>query len=216
MSLRLASGVEIGSVLVVDDDPSARQGHSWLVEDLELVPVPVDGDPTLPAAEIYAELVPGLADALVCDHHLRKRNYANFNGAELVAALYKRTPAVLCTRWEEVVLDEIRPLRDRIPVLLRELDEENLLAAFNTCVREFVDGPAPDRVVYRTQAHVQEVSNDAIFIQLPGWTSLHVFRIGLRDLPAEIGSLHVDQRIHVHANLGADDSSEVYFKDWSL
>src|ERR1700691_2137229 len=92
-------GRDIEKVAIIDDQPSARRGYSYTVQDAELTPLPVEGP--LPGSAIDYLDASALAlktDAGVCDFRLSARAYASFSGAELVAQLYRRQfPALLCT-----------------------------------------------------------------------------------------------------------------------
>jgi len=216
MTLVLAGSREVSSVLVVDDEEDARRSYSWLINDLDLDPRLVDA-PHPPSLEAFADRIPGLADAVLCDHHLRTHNYAQFNGAELVSLLYERVPAVLCTRWEERDIDEIRPYLDRIPALLRRTDEESLRRGLESCAREFVEGRPPSRRPWRTQVHVQEVERDTVYVNLPGWTSLHMFGLRHAAFPPHVrDALTEDLRLYAEVNLGAEAPEDVYFRAWTL
>ncbi len=216
MTLLLPGPREVSTVLVVDDEDDARRSYSWLIEDLDLHPRRVEA-PDPPSAEAFADRIPDLADAVLCDHHLRKHNYAQFNGAELVSLLYGRVPAVLCTRWEERDIDEIRPYLDRVPVLLRRTDEDSLRSGLESCAREYTEGRPPSRRPWKTQVHVQEVEGDTVYVNLPGWTSLHVFGLPRAAFPPHIrAALTEDLRLYAEVNLGAEAPEDVYFREWTL
>src|SRR5712692_3818558 len=95
---------EIRAVSVVDDDAEARGGYALPLEDLELKSVLQEGP--LPPLDEFSLAVWARSDAALCDHHLKKGDYADFNGAEAVAAWYEAGfPAVLCTKWENAQID---------------------------------------------------------------------------------------------------------------
>lgn len=216
MTLLLPGPREVSSVLIVDDEDEARRSYSWLIADLELDPRRVDA-PDPPSLRAFADRIPELADAVLCDHHLRKHNYAQFNGAELVSLLYESVPAVLCTRWEERDIDEIRPYLDRIPVLLRRTDEDSLRRGLESCAREYAEGRPPSRRPWKTQVHVQEVEGDTVYVNLPGWTSLHVFGLRRAALPSHVDAVLTDDlRLYAEVNLGAEAPEDVYFRTWTL
>ena len=93
-------------------------------------------------------------DALVCDHHLRVTNYADFNGAELVArSIGLGRLSVPCTRYTGTEVELIRPFLPQIPVLVRpdELNEpDELLAALTECALELSGEIAPERKAWQT------------------------------------------------------------------
>ena len=64
---------EINRVLILDDDPAARDGYAYPVEELQLEAIRVLGPIETPES-----FVGGVkpSDAVVCDYHLKKRSYA--------------------------------------------------------------------------------------------------------------------------------------------
>src|SRR5947207_1141764 len=104
----------IEKVAVVDDKPDVRQSLSYSVEDASLTPVLETGP--LQGLDESVRRLSSLAEAALCDFQLRVSQYAQFDGAELVAALYRAAmPAVLCTRFEKSNIDDIRRFRSQIP-----------------------------------------------------------------------------------------------------
>src|ERR1035438_3862082 len=86
----------ISTVAVVDDDPGARESYEYVLQDAHVTPVGEAG-PLGQLADFVGEAKRRM-DAVLCDHHLRIRNYSTFDGAQLAAALYDvSVPAVLCT-----------------------------------------------------------------------------------------------------------------------
>ena len=89
-------------VAIVDDNPSHRRMLGQKTELAGFLPVPLDRK--------YAtvdELVQSVREAdvygVLCDHRLREGNYAGFDGAEAVAALYGLPkPAILVTDYGSV------------------------------------------------------------------------------------------------------------------
>jgi hypothetical protein len=208
----------IETVAIVDDQPEARESYEFSVIDAQLSPVLEEGP--LPDLGRYQEVIRERADALLCDHRLRVRAYASFDGAELVARCYEQGfPAVLCTRYQDAVPYEIRAYRERIPVLLEpsDLDPATLLKAFRDVVKELVEGPGPRRRAWRTQVHVVDVDDplDLLLVELPGWHSPSVVRLRLSQVPKNVRSLMRScYRCHAKVNIGAEEAHELYFKDW--
>src|ERR1700740_3510201 len=116
MPLTIA-GTEIRTVEIVDDRPEVRESMAFPVEELDLQALKYDG----PIGDLdkFIDEVRHSAEAVICDHHLRIGDYSRVNGSEIVARLYRdEFPALLCTRWQQADLQEMRPLRRFIPVLL--------------------------------------------------------------------------------------------------
>lgn len=82
MAIALA-GREINRVLVVDDDPAARDSFSEILADMGLSPISEPGP--LDDLRKFVEAVPKIADAVFADYKLKPRNYSIFQGDSLVA-----------------------------------------------------------------------------------------------------------------------------------
>lgn len=208
----------IRRVRIVDDEQSVRDAYEYLVEELELEPIAVEGP--LPALDDFIDETIHGADAAICDYKLRIRQYATFDGAETVARLYgKKFPAILCTRWELASLDEIRPYRRFIPVMLRpdELDPASLVQGFQRCIDEFKGTFQSNRRPWRTLVRIEEIDMDrqCLYLVVPGWNRNEVIRLRTSDLPKEIFERIGDQkRFHAQINIGAEGSEELYFERW--
>jgi len=207
---------EIERVAIVDDKPDVRQSFAYPVQDLKLTPVLQ----TVMMATL-AESVQRLrliAEAALCDFQLRVSNYATFDGAELVAALYQSAmPAVLCTRFEKSDIDKIRKYRRSIPCLLNpnELDEDSLLRGFEVCVKEFKQEFTAERRSWRTMVRVQSVEVHHLHLFVPGWSSREGLRLLRSDIPEPLASKLVEGlRCHARVNLGATRQEDLYFTDW--
>jgi len=210
----------ISTVGVIDDNPEARQSYEWTLQDANVETIGEAG-PLGELQEFVGRAVNRL-DAVLCDHHLRIRNYSTFDGAQLAAALYEASiPAVLCTRWEDAHLDLIRPYRDRVPALIQweDLDPDTFVDALALTIREIKGEFSEQRRTWRTQVHIADVGvdeqNEFFYVDLPGWTSDKVIRLRKADLGAELANqLKVDARWHARVNIGTEDAWELYFRDW--
>jgi CheY-like chemotaxis protein len=206
----------IQQVLVVEDNPSAREGYQYTLEDMDLEPVLETG----PLRDIvdYVASATERCDAAICDHHLAESGYADFNGARFVAEMNSRQrPAVLCTAWEEAAVDEIRLFRRNIPCLLKpsDLDPENLRHALELCIDEFHGRFRPSRYPSRTLVRVEDVDRDNAYVILPGWNPQEVIRLPLRAISTDVNSsITVGARVHARVNIGAERQEELYFYQW--
>jgi hypothetical protein len=221
---RLIRDREIRAVSIVDDDDEARAGYTLPLEDLQIQPVQEKGP--LPPLEEFWKAMRGRSDAVLCDHHLKKGNYADFNGAEAVATWFEMGfPAVLCTKWEKAQIDEIRPYRSRIPALIQPdqlaIDPEILVKALDECILELSGEHTPERRPWSAQVYVVDVETEGaapfFYVELPGSQIEDVIRLRKRDVPPEIRERLVPEfRCHAMVNLGAEASDEVYFEGWRL
>lgn len=206
-------------ILIVDDDPEAREAYSWAVEDADLEAVQVEG----PLGSLHGFVAGASMEraGALCDFELRVKNFASFTGAELVAAWYQAgVPAVLCTRFEKAQLDRIRPYRPWIPCLLTptELNPESLLQSLETVMREIEGEFRQSRTTHRTLVRVIERDPDDprnFFFEMPAWSSDTMLRYRVSDVPAEVQSqIREGYRTHVRANIGAENFEDLYFTDW--
>jgi hypothetical protein len=210
----------ISTVGVVDDDPGARDSYKLTLQDANVDPVGEAGP--LGNLDDFVGQAKQRLDAVLCDHHLRIRNYSTFDGAQLAAALYDvNVPAVLCTRWEDAQLDMIRPYRDKVPVLLQleDINPDSFVDALSLIVRELQGDFAEQRKPWRTQVHIADVGTDEqkefFYVDLPGWISDKVIRLRKAVLDSDlVDKLEIDARWHATVNVGAEDSWELYFRDW--
>jgi hypothetical protein len=212
----------IQRIAIVDDDQKVREGYEYPVQELELTALPEVGP--LPGLDAFIPGIQARADAAICDHHLRVKSYAPFDGAELVARCYRAfMPALLCTKWEDASLDEIRAVRRYIPVLLKpsELEPDSIKAGFVCCVEEFNGQFQPNRRSWRTLIRVEAVDSDGprndLYVVVPAWSPDAVIRLRKGDLSPEVQrAVEPGARLHAGVNLGAGHQSELYFEAWEV
>jgi hypothetical protein len=216
--MKLAAA-EIERIGIVDDELEARESYEYAVADADLEAVSMEGP--LPNLLTFVEDLPQKADAVLCDHHLSVKNYANFTGAALVASCYdRRFPAVLCTDWEDAQIDLIRPYRPRIPALIRphDLTPESLTAGLEIFLKEINGEWTQERKPWRTQILVVDEdggNRDPFYVEIPGWSSDEVVRLTKNVVGLEVREhLRTGQRFHAKVNIGADRQEELFFLDW--
>ncbi len=214
------SGREIRRVWIIEDDPYARESYAYPLEELGALPMPANDMP-MNSADEFVHSLDQQSDAVLCDYHLGKRNYATFNGDAIVAGCYGlHIPAVLCTRFPEDV-DCLRRLRRSIPSLIRpeDLEPETIRRGFHSCIGEFNEHFEPHRKPFRTLVRIEEVDLDGpiglVYIVLPGRKPKEVLKLTLDNLPEDIRPLvEPGRRLHAHVNIGASQHDELYFEAW--
>ena len=218
MSLIIA-GRQIDRVAVIEDNPSSRESYEPVLQDLSLTAVLESG--SLPSLEEYLVRLPSFAQAAVCDHHLKHHAYAAYNGAPLVARCYKNHfPALLFTNFDHASIDEMRPIRRFIPVLLspRKFEPDIVLAGLQACIDEFDGTFSVPRRPWRTLVRILEPPSEApkmCYVVVPAWDPREVIRLSVDVFPVSlIPSLRPDARFHALVNLGADSQDELYFDEW--
>lgn len=215
------AGIEVKKVRIVDDDPSARDTMSETVVDAAFEALPAPGP--LGSLSQFLEASRAEVDAVVSDHRLAGP-YAEFNGAEAVASLYKiRCPAVLCTRWDKADIDSMREYLRYIPSLIASdyASPESIADGFERCIKEFKDDPVPSRKPWRTLVRVEsvdlELKPQLFFVAVTGWESKEIVRLPLDLIPESSKPLILPgYRFFAQVNKGAERSEELYFSDFEF
>lgn len=211
-------GRSIERIQIIDDDPNVRASYEYPVEEINALPVMAEGP--LPLLAEFIQQSRGIADAAICDFQLRVRNYAGFNGAETVARMYQNQfPAVLCTRYEQSSIDEMRKFRRFIPVLMKpeELNPGSLIKGFEICINEFGEKYSAHRKPWRTLVRVDDIDeeNGYFYVVVPAWDPNQKIRIKKTDLPDEVlENLRKKSRFHALVNVGAEFHQEIFFDTW--
>jgi CheY-like chemotaxis protein len=212
------NGHAVQNVLVVDDSPYVREAYAFALEELHVNAIFESG----PLGEI-AMAVQALrrkADALVCDYHLRKRNYSVFDGDLFVAESYKSgVPALLCTTYNDFDITVMRTKRRFIPGLVKadDLNPNNIVKAFTRCIAEHKGDFDPSRKPWRTLVRIEEAFSDQdyCYVVIPGWNPEQKIRLLLEDLPAKLRqNPEAGTRVHALVNIGAQKPEEIYFDEW--
>jgi len=213
-------GANLDRIAIVDDDKATRDTYEEVVSELSLTPVAETGP--LPPLEEYLGLVRTRADAAICDHHLKVQTYARFNGAELVAKWYEQAfPAILCTRFDRTDINDLRPRRKCIPILLnpKEMNPDTLLSGIEQVVRELKGEFKSIRKPWRTLIRIEEVGADSnegtINVVVPAWDSKKAISLRLSDLPRSVQDIATPgKRLHARVNAGAESDIDLYFDSW--
>ena len=221
--MRRIGGTRIDRVSIIDDEPANRDGYRLQVEDAELTPVIEQGP--FKSLDDCVNYVKSSVEAVLSDYKLRVKRFAEFNGAELVAKLYdKRIPAVLCTRYESIEIDHIRPFRPRIPALLRpdEMHSDAFVAALEQCIGEFNNKFVQTRKAWRAVVQIEDVHMEpgqgaTVDLSIPSWSSGRLVRLHRDEFPLAVHShLREGNRLYAKINTGAERAEELYFADWEL
>ena len=208
---------EISRVMIVDDDPEARVGYGYPVEDLGLEPVMAEGP--FDTAESFVTEVKRSADAVVCDYYLKKQDYAKCDGDVLVAECYKAgIPGMLCTTLPNVNRTIRRDCLRYIPALLETNSPEPgaLTKAWSDGLCEIGGTFHPTRRPWRTLVRVDEVTDGGyLYAIVPAWSPQKKIRLHEDSLPEEILDLvEPGKRFHAQVNIGAESHEDLFFDDW--
>jgi hypothetical protein len=213
MSIKIADK-QIERVSIIDDDDDSRSSMEFTIQDLKLTAVP-QNDKVGNIDAFFIQL-PAI-DAVVSDHHLKKKNYFPINGAEVIYKCYeKRIPAVLVTRYEQHNYD-IRKFRQRIPVILTpdEFDPDSLIKSFEVCINEFNGKFLNGRKAWRTLIRIDDMDETNFYIIIPAWNQNETVSLSRSLLPEHINRIiQADYRLHAEVNIDAEYSSDLYFVSW--
>jgi len=128
-------------------------------------------------------------------------------------------PAVLCTRYEQANIDEMRRHRRYIPVLLRpdELNPDSIVKGLEACIREFNNQYPTSRKPWRTLIRVDDIDaeNGYFYVIVPAWDQNQIIRIQMKDVPEFVQErLAIKSRFHALVNIGTDYHQDIYFDQW--
>jgi len=217
MSLAI-HGQKIERILVVDDEPAARDSFSYIVEDMGIEPV-CQNEPLIDLSS-FVVLVRKKADAVLSDYRLTPGNYAGFQGDALVATCYKDgVPAILCSSLSDIDTLVNRRLIRYIPALLRTSnpEPEQLAKALECCISEIDGHLSARRKPRRALIRVVDLDKERgiFYVVLPGWNTRKKICVTFEAVPSEIeGLLEPGRRFHAQVNLGAEHYGELYFDEW--
>lgn len=210
-------GRRIERALIVDDEQDARDAYEYVIEDLELRPHQVAGPlDDLPAFIGSIEA----SDAVLCDYHLKKRTYANWDGDRLVAECFRAgIPSVLCTTIGDAPIR--RDCLRYIPGLLSTGTPApaELHQAWEKCVLELDGRFEPSRKPWRTLVRIADVDPDhrCVYVVVPAWNVKRKVRIDKDNLPLNVQErVAPDRRFHALVNTGAKSHRDLFFDEWEL
>lgn len=217
-------GREISRVFLIDDDPTVREGYDEILYDLNVNKCEIVKIPSLQDLISKSDL----HDGYVCDFQLTNTKYSPVNGDIIVSQLYKsKIPAVLCSRNAEMA-STVRNLRHAIPCILdaRDLNGDNVVTAFSTCIKEFSGKFAKHRRPWPTLVRIESIvlqtpEFSRVAVVVPGWDPHTMIEIDLMraEMPFYenvIQTLAQGElfRLKASVNLDADGLKDIYIKDW--
>ena len=208
---------QVERALIIDDDPDARRSYEYVIEDIGIQPVPLEG-PLQDMSDLLARIQP--ADVVLCDFHLKKHNYANWDGDMLVAECYKeKIPGVLCTSYPDAMFR--RDIMKYIPRLIKSGDPQpvDLLDGWKQCLNEWNGEFASSRKAWRTLVRVEEVDREQgmVYVIVPSWSVHEKVLIDIDSVPRSMRNyLETDHRFHAHVNTGALSHEDLFFEKWEV
>jgi CheY-like chemotaxis protein len=208
---------------IVDDNPSHRTLLGLKATLAGFEPVPLQQ--TYPNID---DLLRGIRKAQVygalCDHRLREGNFAGFDGAEAVAALYdKQKPAILVTDYGRVDIEtSIRTFRRRIPVLIStsEALPERIIRGLEACEREVVQNEIPisrrpRRALVMIDEVVQSPNGGQVIAFVPQWRANEAVSFPELIVPIRLrAQLKKDRFLIAWVNTDAELNEDLFFENF--
>ena len=205
----------IERALIIDDDEESSQSFEYAIEEIGLIPCRVSGP--LQGVSSFIETVQP-HDVLVCDFHLKKHDYANYDGDQLLVECYKNgIPGALCTTFTDAT-----PRRDRlryIPGLIKSGSPapDELISSWDRCLRELNGEFEPSRRAWRTLVRIDEIDSDGglAYVIVPPWDVRKKVRVDVDSMPQAVQKLiEPDRRFHAFVNTGAEHHEDLFFDHW--
>ena len=221
------------SVAVVDDDPVTRQLLAMHLEGLGFIPHVLT--PSSPPYKNVEQLWQDVAnvDYVLCDHKLRYRNYADFEGAEAVSSLYlKRKPAILITQYTTPEHMNILKLRPTIPYVIERdsMEETDFRKIFNSCKAELEGNPSSERKKHRTLIQIDSVkkplgslgslsslgsANSEAIAFIPTWKKEKAIILPFSIVPKNLHrEIKAGNYLIANVNIGAHSENDLFFSDF--
>lgn len=211
-------------IAIVDDDTTQSKATAWEIEDAGYKILLLDEGHFYNVNELVA-LIRENAQGAVCDHRLSNSGFANFYGAELVAALYDlKFPSLLITQYTEMDTSfSIRKWRHKIPVLLsrEEADASSIAKGIEDCTSELAGKIPSTRKSYRTVVRITNIDEEShervVDAFVPGWNPYKAVRFPASLVPENLmDALKPNVCLFAHVNIGAEKSDDLYFEKFEL
>ena len=214
----------------MDDDLWYAETAAGIAQEAGLVTTIIEGSHgAFSVANQLLEEVQGTeCSAVICDHRLSHAGFASFTGAEFVSRLYQEhIPAVLLSTFSAIDDDtSIRLYRARIPSLVNRshLGPDQIISGLERCENELDGHITPERTPWRTLVRVEQISRESevpvVDAIVHTWDpNLAIrFPLDLIEDPSIRKALLENYtrpiRLFAMVNVGCQDGSELYFRDF--
>lgn len=211
-------------IAIVDDDKDLAARTAWDVEEAGYQPFLLKNEHFHNVNELASRIIENSQGA-VCDHRLSNSGFANFFGAELVAALYDRKfPSLLITQYTEMDTSfSIRKWRHKIPILLsrEEADASTISKGIAICKSELCGKIPSTRKSRRTIVSITNIDEESgqivVDAFVPSWNPHKAVRFPASLVPEHLmDTLKPGIYLFAHVNTGAEKSEDLYFEKFEL
>lgn len=211
-------------VAIVDDDADEAEMAVMEVVEAGFEPFVISKGRHYDAVDELAAVIQEHAQAAICDHRLRPRGLANFDGAQLAAKLFDlKIPNLLITQFLMDAGVSIRQYRAKIPVLLSraEVNSSSIKQGLQRCVSEMKGEVISERKPHQSLVRVEEVREEAgeavVDAVVLNWNPHQAVRFPRVLVPEHLHpALGPDVWLLAMVNVGADKPEDLFFKDMSL
>ncbi|OBQ28252.1 MAG: hypothetical protein AN483_16665 [Aphanizomenon flos-aquae MDT14a] len=209
-------------IAIVDDQKNLAEQTAWDVQEAGYQPLLLENKHFNNVNQLVSLIIENSQSA-VCDHRLSNYGFANFSGAELVAALYDRKfPSLLITQYTDF---SIRKWRHKIPVLLsrKETNAVNISQGIEICKSELCGKMPSTRKTRRTIVRITNIDEEApesvVDAFVPSWNPHRAVRFPASLIPENLRDLlkpNITIRLFAHVNTSAEKSDDLYFEKFEL
>jgi CheY-like chemotaxis protein len=202
-------------VVVIDDDDDGRDTLIDSLGDHHYEGVSIVGRYGNDIDRLLHEIEASNPRFVICDHRLTAKQYATFNGLQVVERLIElKRPAMLLTTYQEPERIALREARWRVPVIKGRdrFSVDEVPALFDIVRSEIAEEPVASRKPHRVLLRVEAVRDADIDVVVPSWNRDHAFVLTKRSLGDKVrGVVKGGDYLLGDVNIGATAEDELYF-----
>lgn len=202
-------------VVVIDDDDDGRDTLIDSLGDHHYEGVSIVGRYGNDIDRLLHEIEASNPRFVICDHRLTAKQYATFNGLQVVERLIGlKRPAMLLTTYQEPERIALREARCRVPVIKGRdrFSVDEVPALFDIVCSEIAQEPVASRRPHRVLLRVEAVRDADIDVVVPSWNRDHAFVLTKRSLGDKVRGVVKDgDYLLGDVNIGATAEDELYF-----
>lgn len=202
-------------VAVIDDDDDGRDTIIDLLGEQNYTGVAITGRFGNDIERLLNEIETADPRFVICDHRLTAKQFASFNGLQVVEELIARKrPAMLLTTFQDPDRIVLRAARPRVPVIKGrdgfKIEEVSFLC--DVVSKEIANEPVTSRKPHRVLLRVEAVRDNEIDVVVPSWNRNHAFVLPKSILGMSVrGAVKDRDYLLGDINIGATSEEELYF-----